>query len=236
MATRRNKRTLKRQTRKAATVEGLHASFEKIDGKVRAMVEKGKTDTDLACCIRKAWSEQFHMGLSEPAIKGMILHYRATMKRHTRKASDRGRGRSQKGGMAPLDWTLGQGVTNKVYGLFPTEAGTTPSVIQSLDLGRFYENNGGRSCDTTGGHPAPGLVGKQAGGGFFSTVFNGHAPASIPHNALETTVSTIQGAPIANPNPSPISAHAQLASYSPAAYNTAAISSVKSLTSLYRPS
>jgi hypothetical protein len=234
MATRRNKRTLKRQTRKAATVEGLHASFEKIDSKVRSMVEKGKTDNDLACCIRKAWSEQFHMGLSEPAIKGMILHYRATMKRHTRKAS--GRGRSQKGGMAALDWTMGQGVTDHVYGRFPIEMGTSRQVLQSLDLGRFYENNGGRSCDTTGGHPAPGLAGKQAGGGFFSTVFNGHAPASIPHNAIETTVSTIQGAPIANPNPSPISAHVPLATYTPAAYNTGAISSVKALTSLYRPS
>ena len=211
-------------------MESLHASFDKIDGKVKAMIAKGSTDSELACCIRKAWTEQFHMSLSVPAVKGMILHYRSVHKgaRKTRKA-----GRGQKGGMAPLDWTGGQGTTDFVYGRFPVEMGTTPQVLRGLDLGRFYESGVGRSCDSTGGHAAPGS--HQKGAGILDAIMMGHSPASVPRNFLETSISTVQGAPIRDPNPSPISATTHTATFTPKAYDAGAISSISSLAPLYKP-
>ena len=214
-------RRTNRRTRKAATVEGLHASFEKIDGRVRELIKKGKTDSDLACCIRKAWTEQFHMELSVPAVKGMIKHYRAVHP-NSRKT------RKQRGGMAPLDWTMGQGA--HAYGRFPVEIGTTPLAVKALDLGRFYENRGSRAWDTTGGHPAPG----QLGGGLFDALTMPHMPASVPRNFLETSVSTLQGARIADPASNPVASSVQLASTAPKAYDAGAISSISSLTPIYK--
>jgi len=217
-----------RRTRKAGavTVEGLHASFERIDKKVGAMIDKGKTDSDLACCIRKAWSEQFHMGLSMPAIKGMILHYRAIHKGQKRKT------RKQKGGMAPIDYMMGQGITDKVYGDFPVPIGTTPLVIKGLDLGRFYESDGGRVCNSTGGHPAPGQPGapSQGGGGILDTLGMGHAPASIPRNVVEIGVAAGQGvANAGGPSSSPVTYNTSLVGYSPAPFDAGALSSIASL-------
>ena len=242
MVSRRNKHHGSRRTTrkaKAATVEGLHASFGKIDGKVKTMIAKGATDSELARCIQKTWSEQFHMSLSMPAVKGLILHYRAVhpagAKRKTRK---------QRGGMAPVDWTMGQGTTDFTYGRFPVEIGTTPQVLKALDLGRFYESTGGRSCDATGGHAAPGqqmggkrsgYSRKQHGAGILDAIGMGHAPASVPRNVVETTVSTVQGHPIMNPPPSPVAATTNMAVYEPKPYDASSISSISSLQSLYKP-
>ena len=208
-------------------MEGLHASFGKIADKVKALIEKGATDSKLVSCIKNAWMDQFHMELSLPAVKGMIMHYRAVngpvSKRKTRKA--------QRGGMAPIDFTMGQGVTDHVYGRFPVEMGTTPQVVQALDLGRFYESTGGRSCNATGGHVAPG---SQGGGGILDAVMQGHAAGSVPRNYLETGVSTAQGAPITNPAAGPVSAHSNLAVYAPRAYDPSAISSISSLAPVFK--
>jgi len=146
--------------------------------------------------------------------------------------------------MAPVDWMMGQGTTDFTYGRFPVEIGTTPQVLKALDLGRFYESNGSRSCDATGGHAAPGqqMGGrrsrnsrKQHGAGVFDAFVMGHAPASVPRNVMETTVSTVQGHPIMNPQPSPVSANPALAAYVPKPYDTSSISSISSLQSLYKP-
>jgi hypothetical protein len=222
-----------RKTRKAGmpTVEGLHASFDKIAEKVTSMIEKGATDSKLLNCIRNAWMEQFHMELSVPAVKGMIMHYRAVngpksgAKRKTRKA--------QRGGMAPIDYTMGQGITDNVYGRFPVEIGTTPQVIKALDLGRFYESTGGRGCNATGGHAAPASAG-MSGGGLFDAVAQGHAPASVPRNFIETGVSAVQGAPIMNPGANPISATVGLAAYAPKPYDPGSISPITSLAPVFK--
>jgi hypothetical protein len=246
MVSRRNKHSSNRgsKTRRATggtTVEGLHSSFDKIDGKVKSMIAKGKTDSDLARCIQKAWSEQFHMELSMPAVKGLLLHYRAVHGSRSQRKT-----RKQRGGMAPYaegSWTMGQGTTDNVYGRFPVEIGTTPQVLKALDLGRFYESTGGRSCNATGGHAAPGQMGglrrsrnrKQHGAGLFDAFTMGHAPASVPRNVVESTVSTVQGHPIMNPQASPIAGSVQLATFNPKPYDTSAISSISSLQSLYKP-
>jgi len=197
-----------------------------IDGKVKALIAKGATDSDLACCIRKAWNEQFHMELSTPAIKGMIMHYRAIHKGSKRQT------RKQKGGMAPLGWTMGQGTTDHVYGRFPVEIGTTHQVVKALDLGRFYESNGSRACNTTGGHAAP--ASGQKGAGLLDAIMQGHAPASVPRNVIETGVSSLQGAPIMNPHPSPISATVHESTFTPKAFDPSAISSISSLAPIYK--
>ena len=199
------------------TVEALQASFEKVDRRIRAIVEAGKSDGAVADCIRKAWEDQFHTGLSTPAVKGLTSHYRAVVRaRRTRKA------RGQVGGMAPLDYTLGQGITAPVYGRFPVEMGTQPDVVRSLD--RFYENPISRGCDSTGGFPAP-----QQGGGLWDAVTAGHMPASVPRNILETAVSTLQGRPIANPPASPISATVPGVGYTPTPYPVQAINQITEL-------
>jgi hypothetical protein len=219
------KRRATRKANRRTTVEGLHASFGRIDDKVRAMIAKGATDSALMECIRKEWTRQFHMDISAPAVKGMVMHYRVVHPGSKRKT------RKQKGGMAPLDWTMGQGTTEHVYGRFPVEMGTSPQVIRSLDLGRFYESRTGRICDSTGGHAAPG----QMGGGIFDAMLMGKAPASVPHNMVETAVSTVQGAPIANPLASPVSAYIQGSTFAPTPYDAGSISHISSLAPVYKP-
>lgn len=218
----RSGRVTRKGSKVGVTVEGLQSSFEKIDKKVRDMVARGNTDTQLAICIQKSWENQFHTELSSTAVKGLLSHYRATTttgKRKTRK--------KQRGGMAPLSWTLGQGITAPVYGRFPVEEGAQPSVVKSLD--RFYESPIGRACDSTGGYPAP----TQTGGGIFDALANGHAPASIPHNMLESTVSAIQGRPISNPNPSPVTANPPLSEFQPQPFNPSAISQITTMAPVY---
>jgi hypothetical protein len=136
---------------------------------------------------------------------------------------------------------MGQGTTDFTYGRFPVEIGTTPQVLKALDLGRFYESTGGRSCDATGGHAVPGqqMGGRrsrsQRGAGVFDAFAMGHAPASVPRNIVETTVSTVQGHPIMNPPPSPVAATTNMAVYEPKPYDASSISSISSLASIYKP-
>ena len=230
MPTRRKSSTgvRRRHTRKAGgvTVEGLHSSFDKIDKKVEGLIAKGATDSNIACCIRKAWSEQFHMSLSAPAVKGMIAHYRAV-----HKGTGSRKTRKQRGGMAPIDWVLGAGVTDKVYGNFPVEMGTSPMVNAGLDLGRFFESNGGRACNTTGGHPAPGL--SQAGGGILDSIANGYFFASVPRNIGESIVSTAQGKPILNPVASPVTYTATPPIFFPKPFDAGNLTSIASLAPVY---
>jgi len=216
------------RTRKATTVESLHASFDKIANKVKSLIQKGSTDSDLACCVRNSWSEQFHTGLSPTALKGMVIHYRAVYDSDKKGKSGRKTRKSQRGGMAPFDWTMGQGTTDHVYGRFPVEMGTSHQVVKALDNSRFVENRGGRSCDTTGGH------GPQMGGGVFDAIAMGHAPGSIPRNYIEGAVSSLQGAPIVDPNSSPVRESITLAAHAPRAYDANTLSNISSLTHIYK--
>jgi hypothetical protein len=192
----------------AMSVESLHASFDSIDKKVRAQINKGATDSALAACIRHAWNNQFHVPLSGPALKGMVGHYRRTFGSKVRKTR-----RAQRGGMAPLDWTMGQGVSAAVYGRFPVELGTYDGAVKSLD--RFYESPIARSCDSTGGKAAQTGGAKQKGGSLLSVFGMGHPPASVPRNFVESTVSAVQGRAILNPAREPAVSALQMDSYTP---------------------
>jgi hypothetical protein len=202
--------TRRSRDNKHMTVEGLHASFEKIDDKARAGINRGMTDSDLAACIGRTWTEQFHMDLSPAAVRGLVTHYRAihrgtSGKRKTRKAS-------QRGGMAPLSYTMGPGVTDVVYGRFPVpESGAA-----NYDLNRFYESSISRACDSTGGAPAPGITNPVPkpflyGGGVFDALGMGHPPQSVPPNVVQTTANALAGSPVTFPSSSPVTQTATLA-------------------------
>jgi len=238
MTTRRAKHRTGRRSRKAGatTVEGLHASFDRIDSKVADMISRGKTDSDLACCIKKEWSEQFHMGLSMPAVKGMVQHYRSM-----HKGSPKGRRtRKQVGGMAPLDWTMGQGNFDKTYGEFP--APISGLSWAAFDQGRFAESNRGRYADSTGGHSVQMGGGaqtgsskkKQRGGGIFDAFGMGTPLASVPPNALQTATYALQGSTRSmEPSSSPISTQPYSATIVPRPFDASDLSSIAAIKPVY---
>jgi len=272
----RTTRKAGKRTSDSMSVEGLHSSFEKIDGKIRSLVQKGASTTELAACIRRSWAHHFQRPVSEAAVKGLVTHYRAmyTGAKKTRK------NRGQAGGMAPLDYQLGQGTAAVPYGIFPSEMGRV--AVSALDNERFFESPVGRHCNTTGGMAAPSQTGggeeeapmngssmntmleasggelndvpplmplantinmaggkrrtrrnRQKGGSLWDSLVNGHAPASVPRNVVESTVSAVQGAPIFNPNPDPV-AHSWTMAQNPIVpYDTTQIHQFQTLAPVY---
>lgn len=243
------------------SVEGLHTAFQTIDTRMAKMIAAGRTDGELASCLRREWSNTFQRDLSAPAVKGMVSHYRAVH----RVGARRTRRRRQKGGMAPLDYMMGQGTTAAVYGRFPVAIDTNPTAIQTLDMNRFFESPIGRSCNATGGYDAPTQSGGgieaptqtveelkgeieqqqrakqqtggsnlQTGGGVLDAIAMGHMPASVPRNVVEIGVSAVQGHPIANPNSSPVAATVQVPLSTPAPYDATAINPISSLAPVYQ--
>jgi len=74
---------------------------------------------------------------------------------------------------------------------------------------------------------------RQKGGSLWDTLVNGHAPASIPRNVIESTVSAVQGAPIFNPNPDPV-AHSWTMAQNPIVpYDTSQIHQFQTLAPVY---
>jgi hypothetical protein len=221
-ARRGSRTTRKRSTRSSSmTIEGLRASFDKINSRAKAAIESGRADSAVADVIDKSWSDMFHHGLSPAALKGLLLHYRALYRsRRTRK---------QRGGMAPLDWTLGQGTTAPVYGTFPVEMGAAPQAVAALDLDRHFENSISRSCDGTGIAPP-----KQTGGGVIDAMVAGHTPMSVPINVLQQAAGTLMGAPPApNPSGAPDVAAWNYQTYTPAPFNPSSLSSISTLGPVY---
>ena len=228
----RKSRNSIRRTRKARglTVESLHASFERIDAKIHTLISKGATDAKLACCLQKSWQEQFHTPASAAAVKALILHYRALhgSKRKTRK---------QKGGMAPLDYVMGPGLAHNGGFPIPVPMGTTPNVIKDLDLGRFYESNAGRSCNTSGGHNAL----NQRGGSFlappniWSSFINGHVPPSVPTNVFQTAANAVMGGTPLGPGASPVATSVPLSTYTSGVYPYQNVADMSPYASIYRP-
>jgi len=231
MARRRtHKKGGRRQPSNSLSVEALHASFEKLDRKVIAAIRGGASDSALADVIDRAWSGLFQHSLSGAAARGLVHHYRTVhgsgsgSKRHTRR-----RGRKQKGGMAPVDWTLGQGTTEATTGRFPVPM-YAPRVVSALDTGRFFESQVSRACDSTGGAPAPG----QSGGAFFDPIKIGHAPDSVPQNYGAGMIRALQAEtrPF-GPSADPVRAVVPIQNPMPAPFDTTQVSSLSSLGQVY---
>jgi hypothetical protein len=231
----RSRRHAQRKTRKGGrgtTVESLHSSFKQIDVAAKKAIERGDSEREVIQCIRREWSAQFQSQMSAAAAEGLAKHYMTVYKpskRTTRK-------QKQRGGMAPLDWTMGQGTTQAVYGSFPVEMGTSPQVVRALDNDRFSESPIGRSCNNTGIWDGPAQNGgrrRQHGGSIWDSLTTVHAPPSVPRNILESTVSTIQGAPIVNPPASPVVAVVPLAAPTPVPYDPSGIADVSRVAHVY---
>ena len=228
--TRRVVKRGKRSTRSnkgGETIEGLQASFEKVDSKARALIEQGRTDSELVAALKDLWVDQFSTDLSHVAAIGLVKHYRSVHKsvRKTRKNHRR----SQKGGMAPMGWTMGQGTTDFTYGRFPVEIGTSPQAMRALD--RFDESPISRACDSTGGAPAP----NQTGGNLWNTaVVMGHPPTSVPSNVVQNLVYTAQGVPSSNTY-DPVRATVPVAPYAPQPFEPGKLTEISDMTGLYKP-
>lgn len=209
------------------SVEALQGSFSAIDVKVARAIEGRASDAELVSVIQAAWNTQFHRPLSLAASRGLVEHYRAV---HTEGGAKKRRTRRrQRGGMAPIAWTMGQGSTVPVYGSFPVEVGMSAQAVRALDVGRFFESPISRACDSTGGAPAPAQKGgskphTQQGGGLFDAFVMGHAPASVPRNIVEMGISAVQGAPITNPPSDPIRGAIPLASQPLKPFDTTGLS------------
>jgi hypothetical protein len=226
----------RRHTRKAGrhgalSVEALHASFEKMDARLRGAVESGVTDSELGRAVERAWSSSFQKELSAPAVQGLVAHYRglyggSRKGRRTRRAQ-----RGQHGGMAPLSWTMGQGTTGTVWGRFPDDFSTSAQAVRSLDMTRFNENSVSRSCDSTGGRDT---LASQKGGGIIDNLWNLHAPMSVPRNPIETAVTTLQGAPVMNPPADPTATTWRMAVATPTPFDSSAISSLSGLAPVFK--
>ena len=225
----------RRHTRKAGrhgalSVEALHASFEKMDTRLRGAVESGVTDSELGHAVERAWSSAFQKELSAPAVQGLVAHYRG-LYGGSRKGRRTRRARKQRGGMAPLDWTLGPGSAATTFGRFPDDFSTSAQAVRSLDLTRFNENSVSRSCDATGGRDT---LASQKGGGIFDNLLAGHMPASVPRNGFEGAAAFVQGATTANPPAAP-----EVATWRPAvaavqAFDTSAVQSLSGLAPVYQ--
>jgi hypothetical protein len=208
------------------TVESLQASFARIDKKIRAEIARGATDTDLSRKIDTMWTTEFHTDLSAPALRGMMEHYRAVH----RAAGGKRKTRKQRGGMAPLDYMMGQGTTAPVYGRFPVEI-SSPGPVQALDLGRFYESPIGRACNSTGGLDT--LAG-QRGGGVIDALGMGHVLPSVPPTYFEKSVNALVGAPVVYPSASPVTSTASAPSFLPQPYDTTPIAQISSMNPVFQ--
>lgn len=224
-----------------STIEGLHASFDKINDKLKAMVEAGYSDAELTIALKTAWTEQFHFILSDTAIHGLVVHYRKIHKGQKGQKGQKG-GNSLalnqspqlfkfRGGMAPLGAEMAQGTTTSVYGEFPigfTGSPDSGAMVKALDLGRFYESDVGRSCDSTGGSPAP----QQTGGAFWDAVFNGAVLRSVPPNTIEKVSDAITATPSNFPSSDPVTDSVAHHASTPAPFDVGNLHSFSQLSSV----
>lgn len=217
----------------SSTIEGLHASFDRINNKLKSMMESQHSDAELSRALRNAWSEQFHSILSDTAIHGLIVHYRKIHKGGQSGGSTSSPSHSAyyaSGGMAPIGAEMAQGTTAPVYGEFPigfTGSPDSGAMVKALDLGRFYESNVGRSCNSSGGSPP-----QQSGGAFWDAVMNGATLRSVPPNTLEKVSDTLTATPSNFPSSDPVAGSVPHLSSNPAPFDATGIHSFAQLTSV----
>lgn len=227
-----------------SSIEGLHASFDRINNKIKMMLDSGKSDADLARAIRTAWSEQFHSILSDTAIHGMVVHFRKIHKGQKGGSSPIHSAYHASGGsslnMAPLGAEMSQGTTTPVYGEFPigfTGSPESGAMVKALDLGRFYESDVGRSCDSTGGQSAPQQTGgspapQQTGGSFWDALLNGAPLRSVPPNSVELAQDAITATRTGFPSSDPVSGSVALQASNPTPFDVGNVHSFSQLSSV----
>ena len=68
-----------------------------------------------------------------------------------------------------------------------------------------------------------------------STIYNGHAPQSVPINTLQGVANVAMGgAPLA-PGPSPVSPTVHLSTYIPKPFDATGVANMSNYASIYKP-
>lgn len=117
---------------------------------------RGEDDTEK---IQKKWHTLFGTNLDKSTATSFAKYYRKMKNRTTSK--------KQRGGMAPLTYTMTPGANVSVYGRFPVEVGTDPASIRNLDV--YFHDALTKDCGNPAQaaafpHPSSGMGSNQAGG------------------------------------------------------------------------
>ena len=102
-------------------------TIAQIQKSMRAFDTYARSHADVAD-IQAKWTSLFDTHLDKKTATSFVQYYRK-MKSHTRRSS-----KKQKGGMAPLNYTMTPGANVSVYGRFPVEVDTDPASIRDLDV------------------------------------------------------------------------------------------------------
>ena len=94
--------------------------------------------TENTDALKRKWRTLFRTNLSELSAKSFVAHYREMRSKHTRGKHGKKSRRMQRGGVAPLDYTLTPGANVAVYGRFPVEVDTDAGSIKDLDV--YFQN------------------------------------------------------------------------------------------------
>jgi len=194
------KKTRKASKKRVSTIPELKRSFDHLDTETRKIIAAPGTQGEKVKRLQKVWMNIFHKSLTKDAAES----YLAIKKRSkgTRRAT-----RRQRGGMAPLDYTLRAGIDGP--------HGNFPAYVQS-GFGVGYPMPGVKeSCGVTdsGPHISASLGSNQVGGApgtgpgalmNLATAFGGYGVLpSIPPSAVQDFQSTLRGQPI-GPSSDPV--------------------------------
>jgi hypothetical protein len=94
---------------------------------------KSAAKTDAASALQTKWKSLFSDSLSDTSANTFVKYYRDMT-------------RKQKGGMAPLSYSMTPGANVSVYGRFPTEVDTDMGSIRDLDV--YFQNSLTTGCGT----------------------------------------------------------------------------------------
>lgn len=111
-----------------------------------------------AADLQKKWHALFGSALDTKAATSFTKYYRKMKNRTSRK---------QRGGMAPLSYTMTPGANVSVYGRFPVEVDTDPASIRDLDV--YFHDALTKDCGNPAQaaafpHPSAGMGSNQVGG------------------------------------------------------------------------
>lgn len=204
-----------------ATVLEIQKKLKEFDAVARTTSDSSQLET--------TWRRLFSQRLGPEAASSFTRFYREMRKsntvKHGKKASRRmaktaqkkhrktGR-RTQRGGAAPLGYTMTPGLPVKTFGEFPVEAATDPQSIKDLDV--FWQSGHGPSAPPAYWPSVPADMGSnkvqtgggrrrktrraQRGGSLMDSLamrspfpFNG----TVPQNMLQTVASAWSGTPAA---------------------------------------
>jgi hypothetical protein len=123
-----------------STIKELHTKLAQFDTFARAHSENPRD-------LQTTWRALFGNDVALPtnAAKAFATYYKEMRSKTGRTLkSTRRRSRKQRGGAAPLSYTMTPGAFVDVYGKFPVEVGTDPASIRDLDV--FWQSGLTGTC------------------------------------------------------------------------------------------